>query len=161
MLDSFGVPGAQFLWGNYFWLGSIELCDDLNAPYSISLGGPQLPNALQLLNVTSPFPVHYMVVYYNFTTPYYIDLHLPFDVSPTKTDHINVVLFFASLFFFIYLYERRFFVKILFLHKAFFIVVFVVADVFLYNFRCSFSICRHYNFWWSFSHFIPLRLRHS
>lgn len=81
VLDSFGMPATQFIWGNYFWLGSMELCHDLNTPYNINLGIKQLPIAARLLNVTSPFPVQYMVIYYNFSTPYYIDLHLPFEVS--------------------------------------------------------------------------------
>ncbi|KAM7343504.1 nose resistant to fluoxetine protein 6-like [Cochliomyia hominivorax] len=75
VLDSFGSPPKTFSWGNYFWFGTPDLCDDLNQPFSISLSHSRPP----IFNATSPFPLKFVVVYLNFTTPYYIDIKLPFE----------------------------------------------------------------------------------
>ncbi|TMW46892.1 hypothetical protein DOY81_008030 [Sarcophaga bullata] len=64
-----------FTWGNYFWFGTPDLCDDLNQPFTISLSHSKPP----IFNATSPFPMQFVIVYLNFTTPFYIDLKLPFE----------------------------------------------------------------------------------
>lgn len=75
-MDSFGSPPRTFSWGNYFWFGTPELCNDLNQPFAISLSHSQP----LLFNATSPFPMQFVLIYFNFTSPYYIDLKLAFEV---------------------------------------------------------------------------------
>ncbi|XP_065368852.1 nose resistant to fluoxetine protein 6-like [Calliphora vicina] len=75
VLDSFGSAPKTFTWGNYFWFGTPDLCNDLNQPFTISLSHSRPP----IFNATSPFPVQFIVVYLNFTTPYYIDIKLPYE----------------------------------------------------------------------------------
>ena len=77
VVDSFGSVPKTFTWGNYFWFGTPDLCDDLNQPFTISLSRSKPP----IFNATSPFPMQFVIVYLNFTTPFYIDLKLPFEVS--------------------------------------------------------------------------------
>uniref|UniRef100_A0A1A9WWG6 Nose resistant-to-fluoxetine protein N-terminal domain-containing protein n=1 Tax=Glossina brevipalpis TaxID=37001 RepID=A0A1A9WWG6_9MUSC len=74
-LDAFGSAPQQFLWGNYLWFGTPDLCYDLNQPLEISLGLSQPI----VTNVTSPFPLKYTVVYLNFSTPFYIDVKLAYE----------------------------------------------------------------------------------
>ncbi|KAL9914358.1 nose resistant to fluoxetine protein 6-like [Glossina fuscipes fuscipes] len=75
LLDAFGSPPQQFLWGNYLWFGTPALCYDLNQPMDISLALSQPI----VTNVTSPFPLEYTVVYLNFSTPFYIDVKLAYE----------------------------------------------------------------------------------
>lgn len=82
VLNNFGAPPNSFVWGNYFWFGTPDLCDDLNQPYGISLAHSQP----MIFHATSPFPLHFIVVYMNFTSPYTIDLKLPFEVSTYVID---------------------------------------------------------------------------
>ncbi|XP_061401258.1 uncharacterized protein LOC133337009 [Musca vetustissima] len=54
---------------------SPDLCEDLNRPYSISLAHSQPI----IFSVSSPFELHFIVAYMNYTSPYTIDLKLPFE----------------------------------------------------------------------------------
>ncbi|XP_055378338.1 O-acyltransferase like protein-like [Condylostylus longicornis] len=84
LINSFGIIPKSIQWGNYYWFPSREICDDLNEPYKISLSSG-LP---ALMNVTSPIKMKFSMLYYNFTTPYYVDLNLAFE----QTIHVGVCL---------------------------------------------------------------------
>ncbi|XP_030388523.1 nose resistant to fluoxetine protein 6-like [Scaptodrosophila lebanonensis] len=79
VIDSFGSAGSSFGWGNYFWFSPPAMCNELNDPYSITFS--PLHRTKFYFNTTSPMSVRFSVLYMNFTTPYYIDLKLPFEVS--------------------------------------------------------------------------------
>ncbi|XP_046811025.1 uncharacterized protein LOC111688647 isoform X2 [Lucilia cuprina] len=101
VLDSFGSAPKTFTWGNYFWFGTPDLCADLNDPFTISLSHSQPP----IFNATSPFPVQFFVVYLNFTTPYYIDIKLPFEnlihlgLCLPKSCSVSKISFYTDIYF--------------------------------------------------------------
>lgn len=76
VLDSFGHPPRSFVWGDYFWFSARELCDDLNSPLRMSLVHA---SNISKIDMKSPFPVQFSVVYMRFTSPYYINWRLPYE----------------------------------------------------------------------------------
>ncbi|XP_055838509.1 nose resistant to fluoxetine protein 6-like [Episyrphus balteatus] len=103
VIDSFGVAPQTITWGNYFWFAAKEYCEDLNRPYKISLSGRYRHKSH--FNTSSPFPVRFWMVYFNFTTPVYVDLNLQFEhkihaglCMPKSCTHDEVLYFSESYF---------------------------------------------------------------
>uniref|UniRef100_A0A1I8QBL2 Nose resistant-to-fluoxetine protein N-terminal domain-containing protein n=1 Tax=Stomoxys calcitrans TaxID=35570 RepID=A0A1I8QBL2_STOCA len=75
VVDNFGTIPKSFTWGNYFWFGAPDLCDDLNKANFLNLAHSRPI----IINATSPMSMALMVVYMNYTTPYDVDVKLPFE----------------------------------------------------------------------------------
>ncbi|XP_075165922.1 nose resistant to fluoxetine protein 6-like [Haematobia irritans] len=101
VIDNFGTAPKSFTWGNYFWLSTPDLCEDLNNAYVISMAHSKP----LIFNASSPIRLQFIVVYMNFTTPYSIDLKLPFEnlihigLCLPKSCNVSHIRHFTDLYF--------------------------------------------------------------
>ncbi|EZA56849.1 Nose resistant to fluoxetine protein [Ooceraea biroi] len=80
MLDSSGEPKPGFLYGNNYWLGSHNQCDDTMNTVPLEISKQDLLNNTQYRDPQKEFPpfkVHYLVAYFrhNSTLQYHVNLH--------------------------------------------------------------------------------------
>ncbi|XP_047103519.1 nose resistant to fluoxetine protein 6-like [Schistocerca piceifrons] len=73
MLDASGTPGAAFLWGNNYWLGSRSQCETipLREPLVLSRDLPKPPLAWP------PYPIHFSVASFRHNATLQVHVGLP------------------------------------------------------------------------------------
>lgn len=65
-MDMSGRPGAGFIWGNNYWLGSKMACEFLNDPPKIYLTPSKSRRSLEnITDISSPIKVSYRMFFAN------------------------------------------------------------------------------------------------
>lgn len=82
VLDSSGSPQTGFVFGQNYWLGSIQECEAVRNPIPITLDSRFTRNMKpNLMGATAPFDMEYRVVYAQHESPWQIEVKVLSEVS--------------------------------------------------------------------------------